>query len=84
MILFIVAALLITPVFLAFYFDEHEKWYFYNLAIDAVLICDIVIWFFTGYYNPHTQVVILEPKVVARCAKCRLWKLRSVLLVTII
>ncbi|XP_067216308.1 potassium/sodium hyperpolarization-activated cyclic nucleotide-gated channel 1-like isoform X2 [Linepithema humile] len=65
MTLFIVAALLVTPVFLTFYFDEHEKWYLFNLAIDAVFICDIVIWFFTGYYDSHTQTVILMPKVAA-------------------
>jgi len=69
MMLFIVVALLLTPVFLALYFDEYEKWYLFNLAIDAVLICDIVIYFFTGYYDSHTQMVILVPKVVARYAK---------------
>lgn len=66
MTLFIVAALLITPVFLAFYFDEYEKWYIANLGIDAIFICDIVIWFFTGYYDSYTQLIVLDPKVVAR------------------
>ncbi|XP_018348331.1 PREDICTED: potassium/sodium hyperpolarization-activated cyclic nucleotide-gated channel 2-like [Trachymyrmex septentrionalis] len=65
MTLFIIAALMVTPVFLAFYFDEPEKWYFFNHAIDSVFICDIVIWFFTGYYDCQTQLIILNPKIVA-------------------
>lgn len=66
MTLFIVAALLVTPIFLAFYFDEYEKWYIFNHMIDIVFICDIVIWFFTGYYESHTQLIVLDPRVVAR------------------
>lgn len=66
MTLFITAALLVTPVFLAFYFDEYEKWYIFNHAIDAVFISDIVIWFFTGYYDSNTQLIVLDPRVVAR------------------
>lgn len=66
MTLFIIAALLVTPVFLTFYFDELEKWYIFNHAIDAIFMCDIVIWFFTGYYDSHTQLIVLDPKVVAR------------------
>ncbi|TGZ32316.1 Potassium/sodium hyperpolarization-activated cyclic nucleotide-gated channel 4 [Temnothorax longispinosus] len=65
MTLFIVAALLATPVFLAFYFDEYEKWYIFNLAIDAVFMCDIVIWFFTGYYDSNTHLIVLDPRIVA-------------------
>lgn len=66
MTLFITAALLITPVFLTFYFDEYEKWYIFNHTIDAVLISDIVIRFFTGYYDSNTQLIVLDPRVVAR------------------
>ncbi|KAG5325329.1 HCN2 protein, partial [Pseudoatta argentina] len=65
MTLFIIAALMITPVFLAFYFDELEKWYLFNLAIDSVFICDIVIWFFTGHYDCQTQLINFNPKIVA-------------------
>ncbi|EGI66247.1 Potassium/sodium hyperpolarization-activated cyclic nucleotide-gated channel 2 [Acromyrmex echinatior] len=65
MTLFIIVALMITPVFLAFYFDEPEKWYLFNLAIDSVFICDIVIWFFTGHYDCQTQLIILNPRIVA-------------------
>ncbi|EZA51460.1 Potassium/sodium hyperpolarization-activated cyclic nucleotide-gated channel [Ooceraea biroi] len=61
MLLFTIVALLVTPVFLAFYFDKFEKWYLYNLAIDAVFICDIVIWFFTGYYDSRTQLIVMDP-----------------------
>lgn len=66
MTLFIIAVLLITPVFLTFYFDECAKWYIFNHAIDAVLMCDIIIWFFTGHYDSRTQVVTLDPMIVAR------------------
>ncbi|XP_018314248.1 potassium/sodium hyperpolarization-activated cyclic nucleotide-gated channel 2 [Mycetomoellerius zeteki] len=65
MTLFIIAALMVTPVFLAFYFDEPEKWYLFNLAIDSVFICDIVIWFFTGYYDSQIHLIVLDPKFVA-------------------
>ncbi|KYM97158.1 Potassium/sodium hyperpolarization-activated cyclic nucleotide-gated channel 1, partial [Cyphomyrmex costatus] len=65
MTLFMIAALMTTPIFLTFYFDEPEKWYFFNHAIDSVFICDIVIWFFTGYYDSQTQLIVLDPKVVA-------------------
>ncbi|KAM0728266.1 Potassium/sodium hyperpolarization-activated cyclic nucleotide-gated channel 2 [Formica fusca] len=65
MTLFIIAVLLITPVFLTFYFDECAKWYMYNHAIDAMLMCDIIIRFFTGHYDSRTQLVILDPRVVA-------------------
>lgn len=66
MTLFILAVLLATPIFLAFYFDECEKWYVFNHAIDVILMCDIVIWFFTGYYDSETQLIVLDPRVVAR------------------
>lgn len=69
MTLFIIAALLVTPVFLAFYFDEYEKWYIFNHAIDTVFICDIVLYFLTGYYNPRTHWIDFNPKVVAEYAK---------------
>lgn len=66
MILFTIVALLITPVFITFYFDQCEKWYLYNLLIDAVFICDIVICFFTGYYDPRTQLITMDPAFVMR------------------
>lgn len=69
MTLFIIAALLVTPAFLMFYFDEYAKWYLFNHAIDVVLMCDIVMWFFTGDYDSRTQQVTLDPKVVARYAR---------------
>jgi len=69
MIVFTIFALLITPVFLAFYFDEVEKWYIYNLVIDIIFLCDIVIFLFTGYYDPKTQLIIMTPKFVMRYAK---------------
>ncbi|XP_050461211.1 potassium/sodium hyperpolarization-activated cyclic nucleotide-gated channel 1-like isoform X3 [Cataglyphis hispanica] len=64
--LFIIAVLLITPVFLTFYFDECAKWYMYNHAIDIILMCDIIIKFFTGHYDSRTKLVILDPRIVAR------------------
>ncbi|KAL6266965.1 hypothetical protein P5V15_000049 [Pogonomyrmex californicus] len=66
MTLFIIATLLITPVFLAFYFNEPEEWYIFNHVIDAVLTCEIVIRFFTGYYDSRMHVIVLHPRFVAR------------------
>jgi len=69
MFIFTIFALLITPIFLAFYFDAVEKWYIYNMVIDIIFLCDIVIFFFTGYYDPKTQLIIMTPKYVMRYAK---------------
>lgn len=69
MTLFNMVALLVIPVFLTFYFDEPERWYLFSHAIDAVFICDIVIWFFTGYYDYRTQLIVLDPRIIARYTK---------------
>lgn len=68
MTLLVVVALIITPILLTFYFKNHEKWYI-NHTINVILVCDIAIRFFTGYYDYQTQSIVLDPKVVARYAK---------------
>lgn len=65
MTLFIVVALMIIPILFTFYLENHEKWYI-NHIINAVIMSDIIIRFFTGYYDHQTQSIILNPKIVAR------------------
>ncbi|KAK2575102.1 hypothetical protein KPH14_008828 [Odynerus spinipes] len=57
--------LLINPIFLAFYWNEREQWYIFSNIFDGIILCDIVIWFLTGYYNHWTNMVILDPQIVA-------------------
>ncbi|XP_014473811.1 PREDICTED: potassium/sodium hyperpolarization-activated cyclic nucleotide-gated channel 1-like [Dinoponera quadriceps] len=63
MTVFIIAALIVTPILFTF-FVNHEKWHI-NHAINAVLVCDIVLWFLTGYYDHQTQSIILDSRIVA-------------------
>ncbi|KAL0129336.1 hypothetical protein PUN28_004203 [Cardiocondyla obscurior] len=65
MVPFVILALIITPIFITFYFDELEDWFLYNHFIDFVFITDIIVWFFTGYYDSRTQSIVLDPKSVA-------------------
>lgn len=68
MTLFIIVALIVTPILLTFYFENHEIRHI-NHTINAVFMCEIMIRFFTGYYDYQTQSIVLDPKIVARYAK---------------
>ncbi|XP_076662351.1 potassium/sodium hyperpolarization-activated cyclic nucleotide-gated channel 1 [Halictus rubicundus] len=65
MVMFTVVALLVTPVSICFYFPEHDNWGIIIDSINSVFWCDIMLWFFTGYYDYRTKVIVLEPKIVA-------------------
>lgn len=65
MTVFIIMGLIITPITLTFYLDDHEKWYI-NSTINTVFMCDVVVRFFTGNYDYQTQSIVLDPKIVAR------------------
>ncbi|XP_031847872.1 potassium/sodium hyperpolarization-activated cyclic nucleotide-gated channel 2 [Nomia melanderi] len=65
MTVFTTVALLVTPVSIAFYFDEHEYWHTVNDTMNIVFFCDIVLWFFTGYYDYRTKMIVLDPRIVA-------------------
>lgn len=65
MTVFTTVALLVTPVSITFYFDDHEYWHTINDVMNIVFFCDIVLWFFTGYYDYRTKMIILDPRIVA-------------------
>ncbi|KAF3429792.1 hypothetical protein E2986_01475 [Frieseomelitta varia] len=66
MIAFTFVALLVAPVLITFFFDKHGNWHMINDMMNVVFFCDIVIWFFTGYYDYRTKVTVLDPMIVAR------------------
>lgn len=57
--------LIINPIFLAFYMDEKEQWYIYSNILDGIILCDIIMCFFTGYYDNFSNIVILNPYIIA-------------------
>ncbi|XP_076281474.1 potassium/sodium hyperpolarization-activated cyclic nucleotide-gated channel 1 [Lasioglossum baleicum] len=65
MTVFTIVALLVTPVSISFYFQIHNEWRKIIDTINVVFWCDIVLWFFTGYYDYRTKVIVLDPKIVA-------------------
>ncbi|XP_068968408.1 potassium/sodium hyperpolarization-activated cyclic nucleotide-gated channel 1-like isoform X1 [Bombus flavifrons] len=66
MIVFTFVALLVTPVSITFFFGRHTNWHVINDTMNIVFLCDIVMWFFTGYYDYRTKVTVLDPVIVAR------------------
>ncbi|XP_035732804.1 potassium/sodium hyperpolarization-activated cyclic nucleotide-gated channel 1-like [Vespa mandarinia] len=58
--------LIINPIFLAFYMNEKEQWYMFSNVLDGIILCDIIMCFFTGYYNHWTNMVILNPRIIAK------------------
>lgn len=65
MAVFTFMALLVTPVSLTFYFELHADWHKINDKLNMVFLCDIVMWFLTGYYDYRTKVIVLDPRIVA-------------------
>ncbi|XP_015428957.1 PREDICTED: potassium/sodium hyperpolarization-activated cyclic nucleotide-gated channel 1-like [Dufourea novaeangliae] len=65
MTLFTIVALLITPVSITFYFNHQGDWHLLNDVMNIVFFCDIIVWFFTGYYDYRTKVIVLDPRIVA-------------------
>lgn len=60
-------ALLILPYRITFYFEvPYGEWLLITALLNATFLVDIVLWFFTGYYEPRTNIVVLEPGLVAR------------------
>lgn len=67
MMVFMFVALLLAPVSITFYYDAHDNWHMINDIVNSVFLCDIVMWFFTGYYDYRTKVIVLDPRIVALC-----------------
>ncbi|CAK9817140.1 Potassium/sodium hyperpolarization-activated cyclic nucleotide-gated channel 4 [Anthophora plagiata] len=66
MTVFTIMALIITPVSITFYFEHYDNWHTINDIMNTVFLCDIIMWFFTGYYDYGTKVIVLDPVIVAR------------------
>ncbi|XP_053979382.1 potassium/sodium hyperpolarization-activated cyclic nucleotide-gated channel 1-like [Hylaeus volcanicus] len=65
MAVFTFVGLLIIPVSITFHFENHDNWHIINDMMNIVFLCDIVMWFFTGYYDYRTKVIVLDPRIVA-------------------
>lgn len=65
-VIFIIMALLVTPLFITFHPNRNDTWHILRSAIDLISFCDLIIWFFTGYYDYDTKSVVLYPKIVTR------------------
>ncbi|XP_033331494.2 potassium/sodium hyperpolarization-activated cyclic nucleotide-gated channel 1 [Megalopta genalis] len=65
MTIFTVVALVVTPVSITFYFQNNDIWHVITDMVNLVFLCDIVLWFFTGYYDYQTKVIVLDPRIVA-------------------
>ncbi|XP_076385220.1 potassium/sodium hyperpolarization-activated cyclic nucleotide-gated channel 1 isoform X2 [Megachile rotundata] len=66
MTLFTFIALLITPFSITFYFEKYKQWHLPTDTMNIVFVCDIIMWFFTGYYDYGTKAVVLDPRIVSR------------------
>ncbi|XP_017891941.1 potassium/sodium hyperpolarization-activated cyclic nucleotide-gated channel 1-like [Ceratina calcarata] len=66
MAVFTFMALMVTPVSITFYYEQHDHWHMINDVMNCMFLCDIIMWFFTGYYDYGTKVIVLDPIIVAR------------------
>jgi hypothetical protein len=64
MSVFTFAALILVPFSNAFYFDHPLIIVGYLILIDIIMVMDIILQFFTGYYDKVLKKVTLEPKIV--------------------
>ncbi|XP_034948283.1 potassium/sodium hyperpolarization-activated cyclic nucleotide-gated channel 4-like [Chelonus insularis] len=66
MIIFTLSSLLIIPCFIAFQFNDPHKWIYIVIAIKSIFLFDIILFFFTGYFDPETRNIIFHRKVVCQ------------------
>ncbi|XP_066599460.1 potassium/sodium hyperpolarization-activated cyclic nucleotide-gated channel 2-like [Prorops nasuta] len=57
--------LIVKPILLTFYYRSGKNWSLYGM-LDILFLSDIVIWFFTGYYDYRTKMIVFSPTIVAR------------------
>lgn len=59
---------IIIPIVVSTPYDEDEtdEVLFIKMALDTVCWIDIVIWFFTGYYDEERQLVVLNLRKIAK------------------
>lgn len=67
MIVVAVFALLVVPFRVTFFFElPHGEWFIIIVVLNSILMSDVILWFFTGYYERRTNIIVLEPRLVAR------------------
>ena len=64
--LMMIAAALFTPWQLAFVEDESLGWTILNLTIDLSFFFDILITFFTAYFDEEKLILVTDKKIIAR------------------
>ncbi|XP_046753167.1 potassium/sodium hyperpolarization-activated cyclic nucleotide-gated channel 1-like [Diprion similis] len=67
LILVVIASMIVLPFHVTFHGDiEIGEWFFFAVFLNSILLTDIVLWFMTGHHDFRTNVVVLEPRLVAR------------------
>jgi len=65
MIVMVIAAFL-TPWQLAFVDDDTEGWLAVNAATDLSFLIDLMVTFFTAFYEEKTYLLVTDKRVIAR------------------
>ena len=61
-----IAAAIFTPWQLAFVEDETVMWTILNAIIDFSFLIDIIITFFTAYFDEKLMHLVTDKKVIAK------------------
>ena len=61
-----VLAAIFTPWQLAFVEEESVRWTVLNSIIDGSFLVDIIITFFTSYYDENRLVIVNDKKMIAK------------------
>lgn len=64
MTIFTLSALMMTPFLNAFFFNDQMRSLPFILIIDFVMLFDVILHFFTGYFDHRTKIVTLDPRIV--------------------
>ncbi|XP_008214952.1 potassium/sodium hyperpolarization-activated cyclic nucleotide-gated channel 4-like [Nasonia vitripennis] len=64
MTIFTLAALIATPFLNAFFFNDQLRSLPFIMIIDFVMLFDVILHFFTGYFDYRTKIVTLDPRIV--------------------
>ena len=60
-----IAAALLTPWQLAFVEEESLTWVIINSVIDSAFLIDIIVTFFTAYFDEKAMCLVVDRKVIA-------------------
>lgn len=64
LILFIIAIMI--PIRLAFYEEDSLQWRIVNSLIDISFLVDIILTFFSSYFDERQHMVVTDHKVIAK------------------